>query len=145
MVRHAQKLCQTASDLFRKVGYVSGILRGMSGFSEHSSLPYPRRTNAETSTLRIPKKWGFGFPEPFRALVSLCCASSCSLVVCGVLRSRLAIERVHQVDNNSQRWKQSDQEEYQWISPRRAGKVLSGDTAAHTVENHDRDDLEDVR
>jgi hypothetical protein len=57
----------------------------------------------------------------------------------------LAIERVHQVDNNSQRWKQGDQEEYEWISPRRASKVLKGNTAAHTVENDDRDDLEDVR
>ena len=62
-----------------------------------------------------------------------------------MLRSRLAIERVHQVDNNSQRWKQCDQEEYQRISPRRAGKVLSGDAATHAVENDDGDDLEDVR
>ncbi len=77
--------------------------------------------------------------------VLLFLASSYSLVVRGVLRGRCAIERVHQVDNNSQRWKQCDQEEYQWISPRRAGKVLSGDTAAHTVENDDRYDLEDVR
>jgi len=73
------------------------------------------------------------------------CASSYSLVVRGVLRSRWAFERVYQVDDNSQRWKQGDQEEYQRISPRRAGKVLSGDVAAHAVKNDDRYDLEDVR
>ena len=51
---------------------------------------------------------------------------------------------MNQVNDNSQRWKQGDQEEDQWISPRRACKVLAGNTVAHTVENDDRNDLEDV-
>ncbi len=62
-----------------------------------------------------------------------------------MLGGRCAIERVNQVDDNSQRWKQGDQEEYQWIRPRRAGKVLASNPVAHTVEYDDGDDLEDVR
>ncbi len=67
------------------------------------------------------------------------------LVVRGVLRGRCAIECVNQVDDNSQCWKQCDQEEYQWIGPRCAGKVLAGNAVADTVEYDDGDDLEDVR
>jgi len=52
---------------------------------------------------------------------------------------------VYEVDDYLQRWHQCDQEEYQWISPRRAGKVLSGDAAAHVVQYDNGDDLEDVR
>ena len=62
-----------------------------------------------------------------------------------MLGGRCAIERVNQVDDNSQCWKQCDQEEYQWISPRCAGKVLAGNTVADAVEYDDADDLEDVR
>ena len=72
-------------------------------------------------------------------------ASSYSLVVRLVLRGRWAFERVHQVDDNSQCWKQGDQEEYQWISPGCAGEVLAGDAVAYAVEYDDGDDLEDVR
>ena len=80
------------------------------------------------------RPWFFSFASSY----------SC-LVVRGVLRSRWAFERVYHVDDNSQRWKQCDQEEYQRISPRRASKVLTRNTVAHTVENDDRYDLENVR
>ena len=106
-------------------------------------LPVKKRRNEYPKESR--KSGVLDLQSPFRALGSLSFASSYSLVVRGVLRSRWAFERVYQVDDNSQRWKQCDQEEYQRISPRRAGKVLTRNTVAHAVENDDRYDLEDVR
>ncbi len=52
---------------------------------------------------------------------------------------------MYQVDDYLQCWHQRDQKEDQWISPRCAGEVLSGDAAAHVVEYDNRDDLEDIR
>jgi len=125
---------------------VQSISRRESGFSAPSTLIVPSRKKRGNEYSTESRKSGvLDLQSPFRALVSLSCASSYSLVVRGVLRGRLAVERVYKVDDNSQRWKQCYQEEYQRISPRRAGKVLSGDAAAHAVENDDRYDLEDVR
>ena len=51
---------------------------------------------------------------------------------------------MNQVHDNLQCWDQCDQEEDQRVRPLGAGEIVARDAATDIVENHNRNDLEDI-